>query len=156
MPFPFCSKTSISHHHNSLPPEGPNVWCVVPGSSPPLHFGEGWWQGCRWDKNSYAGFQHPGEPQAAEKKEGGRLKMEKSSHCGLYAASLVLRKGREEAVWEKQSKILGALCYNIVWEQEKTVFFDRKSPSSTFTVRFLGAQPEWNLVKWKSKAYALS
>lgn len=31
----------MSCHHNFLPLEGPSIWCVVQGSSPPLQFGEG-------------------------------------------------------------------------------------------------------------------
>lgn len=116
MPFLFCSKTSISHHDNFLPAEGPSVWCVVLGTTAV-------WG--RVDARDFSGAKSL--RQIFSTLVNHRLLKKKRVEGWRWRNPVIVVSMQhpypwekaEEAVWEKQSKILGALWY----ESERKLCF---------------------------------
>lgn len=112
----------------------------------PLHqgcFGRGQCQGTCCGKRLSSAFQHPGEPWAVK---GGRVKMGKPNLCGLHLASLLMRKDREEETVREM--VHNPCCFTAYYYRrvgDNSVLFDRKSPSSTLSLRFFETQPERNM-----------
>lgn len=89
-PYPTFTNPSLQKH--------PVFGVLYQAPLHPCNLGRGWCQGFHQDKKSCAGFHHPSEAQTVEEEEDGRVKIMKPSHCGLYTASLLMTKGREEAL----------------------------------------------------------